>query len=260
MKIPYLKDSHEVAQAVRDGSYFEHAKIWYQDKYMMPAVERTLFIFITIMALMISYSAIKITGRFLPLAREVPVMTGISDAVSTYTTIKSLAIPNIDDSDAELMKYLAMHYIRAFETYDYSDKHRAIKRNFNIIRQLSDDGPVQQFRSYMSPMNRDGMALRYRYHTKRFIEFPPMAVRFEGGLTKEELDEQRKKSDNEQLKRNKYKLEVRFNALEENVKGTFSTPYKAVMLVEYGNIEYEEEARQFFPLHFKVLEYESQAE
>ena len=57
--------------SIDDGSYFKDAFNWYADSYLKPIVDRTFFIFMSIMGIFIVYNVVLMIFMLLPLKQDI---------------------------------------------------------------------------------------------------------------------------------------------------------------------------------------------
>lgn len=141
--------SNIVTTIVDDELYFKDAIDWYCLRYLNVTTERTFFILLSFMSLVIVlflYSTIK---SILPLKEKFPVLVRQKDAINYYTTIKPIKPSNIDyTSNEAILRFLLLTYVRNLFNHDYkSGNIEDLNVKLTKIKNYSTDDLFQRYKN-----------------------------------------------------------------------------------------------------------------
>lgn len=260
----------DIGEKIKSGEYFEDALDWYFIKYTAPLGQRSYFIIITAMAMLLAVLAIYILTMFLPLKQTLAYVVPISNKVDQYAELKYLGKPT-EDPNQSVVKYLAGRYVTAYESYQFAGltntqyaeltADTGIRSNADLsgegvlqlmqyvpygrirmIYNLSTLETFRQFVQHVSLNNPQSPILRYRRDITRSINILNVDI-----LDKIPLDI---------LESGQHKLVVRFRSTEVGASGVLQENWLAKIVLEYDRVVYSREEGRFSPLYFKVRSYE----
>lgn len=161
----------EIAQKIKDGSYFKDAREWYARQYLFPATERSFLLLIAIITSFVFFLSINnIKSLSIGSDEPIPVIVKVDNATDYFPIIKPLAKQH-ENTQAVVTKYLISDYLKTREEYHYSkDISEVLKNNLKKIRRSSAKSVLNEYQSYMSEANKYSPVIRYRDHTSRDVE------------------------------------------------------------------------------------------
>ncbi len=139
--------SREIADKVRSGEYFQHARSWYQAIYIAPIAERTFFLIVAAISIVIGAFGVASVFGFLPLTDHPPVLLRTNDVDRTVPELHALKRAGQTPNSA-LIHFFISNYVQMREGYDYGN----YEMNRGFVRSHSDD---PTFRNYDAIYNRD---------------------------------------------------------------------------------------------------------
>lgn len=164
------KEQKEIAEKIRDGSYFEDAREWYARKYLYPVTERTLLVFLAgITGFLFFISTANLKHIIDSSSEPIPVVISVKDSTNQFSIIKPLA--NDQDTTQEAVaRYLIIDYLKTREEYSPKDSEaESLKRNLRKIKRSSSKSVLNQYKDYMSETNKYSPIIRFGNHTTRDI-------------------------------------------------------------------------------------------
>ncbi|MDR3078888.1 MAG: hypothetical protein LBU15_02515 [Rickettsiales bacterium] len=144
-----IKYSRLVGSVVEEGLYFRDALGWYHLKYTSIISERTFFIIMSIMSvIVVTMLGLTITN-ILPLKESFPVLVTQPDSARYYTTIKSMKPKGLAYSSNEaILRLLLIRYVREMFSHDYrTGKIEDINGKFLRVKNYSTEEVLQRFRN-----------------------------------------------------------------------------------------------------------------
>jgi len=251
----------ELSQKIETGEYFEEAREWYIKKYLQYFIERTYLIILLSALLVIGVISINYYFDILPIKKSLPVKVTISNTADFSTRITYLGSKTKDfDINEILIKYFSKRFVDAIESYDYRNDFQKLKINKNIIQTLGSDEILAYYLDKISIRNRDSILLKYRKNTMREIKVADaidIAKASESKSTVTDNFAEIKKTDDDN-KTKKYQITVNFDANEIDKDGTQTkTKWQSKIILSFQTIVYTFDKKEFSPLNFKVLSYES---
>ncbi len=247
----------QIAQSVETQQYYEDAKEWYQIKYLYPVIERSFFLFLTLVSVICSIIAFAVLSSFLPLTTHVPIAVSNNDPVQQYTTIskmtEKLGYSNADDV---VQRYLLKRYIESFEEYDYFNDFEKLSANLRFIKTFSTPAMHSYYEFFISLRNTDSMRLKYREHTKRFVEIKEDSFKIteKKRVIKKFTDEAGNIIEYPEIH---YAATATFTSIVSNQNGEKRTIWKARADYVYSAITFIRSKMEFLPLYFRVEDYQS---
>lgn len=160
-------DHQEIAEKIRDASYFTEARKWYDVVYLNPIAERVFFIVLTILAGIIFLFSLAALNGLMPLNPSQEVVYKIPDIVNLNAQIKPLKTTSTEDPNQALLRYFLTEYIRSREEYSEQE----FRRNYRHVQQQSTPGVLNAYTRQVSPSNPRSPLVLYEKHSTRSVEF-----------------------------------------------------------------------------------------
>lgn len=141
-------DKH-IAESIRSGAYFVQARAWYGALYIGPISERTFFIIIAFLAVLVAFFSVSGMMRLLPITDRNPVLVYATDRPDdVYMSLLPLAKVREPVSPA-ILQFFVTQYVIAREGY-YSQTFAA---NARFVRAQSDVNAYNAYATAYSPTN-----------------------------------------------------------------------------------------------------------
>lgn len=238
--------NREIAEKVRSGEYFKEAWDWYALKYILPVSQRTFFIFVTLLSVVITFFAFHVFTSFLPIVTKVPIVVGNPSMADDYAHLYPLPVPEDTDPNLPVIEYLVRGYVTRWEEYDFDniDNRKAYLNNFSAAPLKEEIEKRYDIRNLNSPV------LKFRDHTERSIRITSYA------LEKSEAFAVENNSEKDMLAVNiPYRAVVEFESEEKNVLGTTTKKWMAEVKFTMSPVYFDKEKNTFRPLDFLVSSY-----
>ena len=251
----YLK---ELAEKIESGEYFSEARDWYLKKYEYNFIERSylqlliLSFIILFVFLFTYYNAIQ------PIKKSLPVKVNISSAADFSTRITYLGNAEKKfDVNEVFIKYFSGRFVEAIESYDYRDNFKKLRVNKNMIETLGSNDIKAYYFDKISIRNADSVILKYKRKITRKITVD--TTKIELAPYKEKTNISSVFDDDDSKKQiQKYEATVNFKASEIDDSGNETkSNWQAKIILSFQTILYNYDKKDFSPLNFKVLNYES---
>lgn len=240
------KYNPEIAEKVRNGSYYQEAWEWYAFKYIYPVSQRSFFILVTIAAIIITIAAITALYNFYPLRAQVPVAINNPDMTKDYAELLKIQVPINGDTDMPIVEYLSQKYVQNIEEYHFGK----FDRQLTFLKQFSSPALYSEIEKRYDIRNLDSLVLRFRDHTTRTARIISYEVERGDGfkltnqLPKEAI-----------VKDVPFRAYVTFEAQESNFMGITSRKWQATVDLTMSPIIFDKESKKFPPLDFRVVNY-----
>lgn len=149
----------ELAQSIRDGTYFEESRKFYSEVYVSIISERVFYLVLTSVALLTVLLAISAVARLLPIVPAEPFLLRTNDAVHSLPIMQRLAVTQDELPDVALRRFFVNQYVIYRESYardKIAARARAIyywstKENYQVYRRSIDTSnprsPVVRYES-----------------------------------------------------------------------------------------------------------------
>jgi type IV secretory pathway component VirB8 len=164
------RERQEIAEKVRDGSYFKDAMAWYNSKYLAPITERSMVCVFFIAALCAVVPIVVLLSNVAATFIRLPFPMYVDDTTNYYTVIRPLVAQG-EESQTTIAKYLIDDYIRSREEYFHKKVNAEKLRNLLKKMKFSSTKQVlNEYIGYMSETNPYSPLMRYKDHTDRVID------------------------------------------------------------------------------------------
>jgi type IV secretion system protein VirB8 len=165
-----VDSNKEIAEKIRDGSYYSDAREWYMRHYLYPIGERTFMIIIAaVMCITFALSASNI--KSLMTENEViPFPINVENSTDYFSFIKPLAQGSEGTQEA-VAKYLVTDYLKTREEYFPSDlQGNKLKYKLKKMKSCSSKSVLDEYKNYINELNPYSPIARYGTNTSRSIE------------------------------------------------------------------------------------------
>ncbi|MDR1494705.1 MAG: hypothetical protein LBI29_01550 [Rickettsiales bacterium] len=144
-----IKYSQVVGGVMDEGLYFKDAISWYHLKYTSVISERTFFILMSIMSVLVVTMLGLTINNILPLKESFPVLVIQPDSARYYSTIKPMKPDGLDyNSNEAILRLLLIRYVREVFTHDYrTGKIEDINSKLLRVKNYSTDEVLLRFRN-----------------------------------------------------------------------------------------------------------------
>lgn len=163
-----------VKSSVEDGSYFKDATNWYFFRYLSPICDRTMLLFGSAVALVVTFFLYQMIESAFPLVEEKPIFIAEKDASLYFPNLISLKPKEgqigydreIETVDEAILKYLIKSYIIERESFDFSSANISdVNTKFNYLQSTSS---AQQYKIFQMSMGKDNPDSPIKFFGKPF--------------------------------------------------------------------------------------------
>ncbi len=233
------EDYIEIADKIRSGEYFRDARQMYDIDVHSPMSERYWYLFITLIAIIITIVAVISWSEFFPLNNRVPFVYTTNNLLEDYPRVKTLLDHRGENPNSALQRYLAQHYVELREEYSAE----LFDRSHNAIIILSNKEVGADYDKFVSPLNPDSPITLYQRHTRREINI----------LSSENIENEKKKVDGVK----EYNMRIIFDDMlitgeRENPHGR----YQVDIAFLYKDIKLDASTGKIEPYGFIVTSYQ----
>ncbi len=228
----------ELYKNIKSGEYFKEALNWYNLKYVYPLVQRSYFIFITIICVFIIIFTFISLYNFLPLIRPVSISVGLENLADDFAEIK--VMPEKNDPNLEVKKFLLSEYVKARESYAFDD----IEKNLGFIKNMSSETEYLKFANFMNIRNPNSPILRYKQNATVSVKI----------LSFRELQLTEPATESQPVKKNR-RAEIVLQRNERTSSNTKTASFIAEIDFTMTDITYDKKNKNFLPLDISVQNY-----
>jgi len=159
----------EIADKIKDGSYFTDAREWYMRQYLYPITERSFLIIVTVILvaccvfLVLNFTAIREHNS------EMALPIKVDNSYDYFSVIKPIASYEETTQEA-VARYLVNHYVTTREEYFPSEiLTKEYKYRIKKMKSSSSKKVLNEYQNYMNSLNPYSPVSRYEDHTSREI-------------------------------------------------------------------------------------------
>lgn len=243
-----------IKYTVNDGSYFKDGFNWFCALYLRPIVDRTFFVFMSIMGVIITYHVIGLVFMFLPLKEDIYISIREKDLTKYATSIYDLSNnQETESTDEDVLKYLITNYVIERETHNYKSANiNDMNTKLEKIKNNSSSDVFSEFRSFMSRENQSGPFYFFGKNIETTVEinsFKFIRIHRES-LIKRIIDYFN-------VKLLPIRAEVYYTLKTHVGDKVTSEKRKAVVSFKFSGIEYDSKTEQYLPVKFAVTSYKN---
>lgn len=147
-----------IKYSVNDGSYFKDAFSWYRTVFLRSIVDRTFFVFLSIMGIIIIYNVINLIFMILPIKQDIYITIKENDLTRFQTKIYDLSKnKDTESTDEDILRYLLIAYVKERESHNYKTANiNDMNKKLEKVRNLSSSDVFNEFSSFMGRENING--------------------------------------------------------------------------------------------------------
>ncbi len=142
-------ETKKIAESIRSGSYFVQAKDWFQAVYIGPISERSFFLIIAVLSLLIGIFSVMSVMRLLPITkREAMLVPAVERYDERQMTLVRLAQPH-EETNLAVSRFFLTEYVTRRESYTPSQ----FAQNARFVRGQSDEETYNAYGRAYNPTN-----------------------------------------------------------------------------------------------------------
>ncbi len=147
-----------IKYCVNNGTYFRDAFNWYCNLYLRAIVDRTFFIFMSIMGVIIIYNVIGLISLIMPLKEDIYITIKEKDLTKYQTNIYDISkSKEANSTDESILRYLIINYVKERESHNYKTANiNDINIKLERIKNTSSADVFNDFKYFMSADYPDG--------------------------------------------------------------------------------------------------------
>jgi len=158
-------ENSQLNEAIRTGRYFEEGRKWFATIYVGPIAERTFFLAIAILSVIVFLISLKALMGFIPLSKQVPV---VIPAVANSEVMIPRVIPlkkGHESINESITNFLVEHYVVAREGYSPTN----FDRNVRFVYGNSSSSVYASYQTGVDPKNAESFAAKLGADGERVI-------------------------------------------------------------------------------------------
>lgn len=165
-----IDENAEIAEKIRNGSYYTDARDWYMRRYLYPISERSFLIIVAIILLTALLLSSTNTSSISVENNERPFIVPVEDSMDHFSLIKPLA-KSSESAQEAIAKYFIIDYLRTREEYIPAEMHgKKLQYKIKKIKSSSSKQVQTEYQNYMNYQNPYSPTTRYKDHTSRSID------------------------------------------------------------------------------------------
>lgn len=141
-------DEQDASELIRQGSYFQQARQWYTALYIGPISERSFFLMLGVLAIMVGLCGFFAFVGLTPLTERPPIVVSNPRINDTIPSLVRLRASGQDINDA-LRHYMVRQYVISREDYHYE----SFAKNYLFVATHSDAGTAATYTASVGPDN-----------------------------------------------------------------------------------------------------------
>ena len=143
-----IKEQQEIAQLIRSGAYFDETKKWYQTLYIAPISERTFFLLIAGLAVMVGIAGIMAVLLLLPVVERPAILISNPRMSEVALDLRHMRAPSKTVGEGVRDFYLKQ-YVFMRESYDKVN----YPKDYAFVRANSDEPSFAAYAQGFDPSN-----------------------------------------------------------------------------------------------------------
>ena len=249
----------DIATMVESGQYFDEAKKWYAQKYILIYVQKRFLFLISILTLFSCYFVVKSCQTYFPLEKKVPLAIENSDPATYYFELINLSQPkaSIKEVNEALINYLVKEFVENFESYDSKNNFAQLEKNRRFINNYGSKELLNIYDLRMDNVNIDGFKIKYHKNTKREVIIENSFVLSNQNPSSVEQFKQYFPQEVFLEGSDVFTLLINFTAYERNVNGNNPFKYIAMAKIKFPYIQYNKKKKDFEPVQFQIMDYKA---
>jgi type IV secretory pathway component VirB8 len=246
-----------IKYCVNDGSYFKDAFDWYCNKYLRPIVDRTFFIFMSIMGVVIVYNVVHVISLLLPIKDDVYISiveNDENDLTKYQVTIKDLSkSKGAKSTDEDILEYLILNYVKERESHNYKIANiDDVNLKFTKIKNTSSPDVFDGFKYFMSADYNNGPYYYFGKNVQTTIRIDSFSfIRINRGNFIDKV------IDYFSIGLIPVKAEVFYTLNMQIGDKTTSQNRKVILSFKFNGVEYDERSEKYLSVRFIVTSYKN---
>jgi len=165
-------DDQEASELIRNGRYFEQARQWYTALYIGPISERSIFLGLGVVALLVAILGFSAVVRFMPLTERPGLMISNARLFDTVPNLIRLREKGGDLNEA-LQKYFVSQYVFSREGY----LPEVFTMNNLFVMAHSEGDAATQYAAAVSASNPNNPVATLGVYGKRAVQINSVNLR-----------------------------------------------------------------------------------
>lgn len=240
--------------SLNDGSYFKDAFSWYSSAFLNNISDRTFYVFLSIMGILIIFYVMRIFLLILPLKEDIFISIKEKDLTQYQTSIIDLTLnSDLESTDEEILKYLLTNYVKERETHNYKTANiNDMNLKLTRIKNTSSGDVFSAFRNFMGSGNRNGPYYFFGKNIETYVDITGFKfIRIVRTKLKDKI------IDFFNIKLLPIKAEVYYTLTTDIAGNIKSQKRKAVMTFKYGGVEFDKKTNKYTPAKVIVTSYQN---
>ncbi len=234
----------EISEKVRSGEYFREARAMVDLEIHEPMTDRYWFVMLTVISLIIVFSAFFALQSLYPLKPRIPFIYGANDIVDDLPRIKTLQSFAGENADVALRRFLVSNYVKEREEYNVD----TFDRNVGALQTMSAPSVFKDYYASISASNPNSPVLLYGRQAQRDIKI----------LSIQPIEQAEEKDKKTQDAAKDFVTRVLFAAtLQSNTGKNSTTRWQVDVAFKYEPIKLDSENNKIKPYGFIVTDYKA---
>ena len=240
--------------SVKNGTYFNEGFKWFSDSFLRSITDRTFYVFMSIMGVIIVYNVIQIIFMLLPLKQDIFISIKEKDLTKYMTHIYDISkTEEAESTDEDILRYLVMNYVIERESHNYKTGNiNDMNTKLEKIKNNSSGDVYNEFNLFMSSENKNGPFYYFGKNVETTVKinsFNFIRVNRFGFLDKIK--------NYFTLKTLPVQAEVYYTLRTQVGSNITSQKRKAVVSFKFRGVEYNEDQQKYSPVVFQVIGYKN---
>jgi|GEM_PF-6179089 len=244
----------ELNEKIESGEFFAEARDWYFKTYLYNFIERSYLILLTIIIGCLLFYNFIYYETILPIKKSIPVQIRIQDPAEEYSRLFYLGNKEKNfNANHELIKFFTAKFVKALESYDHKNNFQQLRVNLSYIKNLSSEEVYSYYVDKVSLRSRNSIILKYKRNLVKKVNLDYQKI--EVAEIKEENKVQEIFAEKTDIRT--YVATVNFEIEEITKLETRKSNWQSKVTVEFENIQYDFDKKEYNDLNFRVTGYES---
>lgn len=156
--------SSQLTETIRNGTYYEQSRAWYADLYIGPIAERSYFLVVALLAMLVAWCAVVAVSNLLPIKARPGMIIPSERPDDVIPNIKRIKPVGASIEPAMEQSFAAL-YVRMRESYAFSQ----YASNYAFVVAHSDQPTAVAFAEQYASSNPQSLAAQLGYSGQRLI-------------------------------------------------------------------------------------------
>lgn len=170
------QENETIADLIRSGAYFKESRAWYQAVYIGPVSERTFFLIIAIMAMVVFAISVMGLRALLPLVDRPKIVIAAGDRPDEVERYLVPLRESRADVNTAIARFFVLTYVGSREGYSA----QSYQPNAAFVQAHSNAASFASFSANYSVSNPQSPAAKLGVHGKRVIQMESASIDFKG--------------------------------------------------------------------------------